>query len=203
MKIAIFGATGMVGSRLVDEAMARGHEVTAVTRNGRAIPGTTAVAMDFTDTPAVVELANASDVVIISIPPDRSRVEPIEVNLHAHQRLIDAVPSARIIVVGGAGSLKVGGTYLRDRLGFPEAAMRNSTWGISMLERYQASPPALDWLVVSPSPLIEPGQRTGHYVLGIDEPAGQRVSAENFAVGILDEIEDPDHHRMRITFADK
>ncbi|MDN5962858.1 MAG: NAD(P)H-binding protein, partial [Propionibacterium sp.] len=103
MKIAIFGATGMVGSRLVDEAMARGHEVTAVTRNGRAIPGTTAVAMDFTDTPAVEELANASDVVIISIPPDRSRVEPIEVNLHAHQRLIDAVPSARIIVVGGAG----------------------------------------------------------------------------------------------------
>ena len=72
-----------------------------------------------------------------------------------------------------------------------------------MLERYQASPPALDWLAVSPSPLIEPGQRTGHYVLGIDEPAGQRVSAENFAVGILDEIEDPDHHRMRITFADK
>lgn len=203
MKIAIFGATGMVGSRLVDEAMARGHEVTAVTRNGRAIPGTTAVAMDFTDTPAVEELANASDVVIISIPPDRSRVEPIEVNLHAHQRLIDAVPSARIIVVGGAGSLKVGGTYLRDRPGFPEAAMRNSTWGISMLERYQASPPALDWLVVSPSPLIEPDNAPGTMCWASMSPAGQRVSAENFAVGILDEIEDPDHHRMRITFADK
>lgn len=203
MKIAIFGATGMVGSRLVDEAMARGHEVTAVTRNGRAIPGTTAVAMDFTDTPAVEELANASDVVIISIPPDRSRVEPIEVNLHAHQRLIDAVPSARIIVVGGARTAE-GRRHLPARSSrLPGGGDAQFHVGISMLERYQASPPALDWLVVSPSPLIGPGQRTGHYVLGIDEAAGQRVSAENFAVGILDEIEDPDHHRMRITFADK
>lgn len=203
MKITVFGATGMIGSRLVDEALARDHEVTAVSRSGRAVEGTTAVAMDFADTPSVVGLANSSDVVVIAIPPDRSRQEPIEVNLHAHQRLIDSLPSARIIVVGGAGSLKIGGVYLRDRPGFPEAAMRNSTWSIAMLERYQASPAALDWLVVSPAPLIEPGERTGHYVLGIDEPAGQRISAENSAVGILDEIAGSDHHRMRITFADK
>lgn len=203
MKITIFGATGHVGSRITAEALRRGHQVTAVSHSGKTVPGTTPAQANFDDTPAVVELANDADVLVISIPPSRTTDESIEVNLNAHQRLIDAAPDTRIVVVGGAGSLLVDGVPLRDTPGFPEAYRREATWGIELLEHYRRVNDEVDWLVVSPSPEIGPGERTGNYVVGTDSPAGQQVSTEDFAVGIVDEIEKPAHHRMRITLADK
>ncbi|MDK9294803.1 NAD(P)H-binding protein [Propionibacterium freudenreichii] len=203
MRITIFGATGHVGSQITAEALRRGHQVTAVSHSGKTVADTTPAQANFDDTPAVVELANQADVTVISVPPSRTADEPIEVNLDAHQRLIDAAPDTRIVVVGGAGSLLVDGVPLRDTPGFPDAYRREATWGIELLKRYRQAPVGVDWLIVSPSPEIGPGERTGQYVVGTDSPVGDHITTQDFAVGILDEIEAPAHHRMRTTLADK
>jgi putative NADH-flavin reductase len=202
MKITVFGATGMVGSRIVAEALRRRHDVTAVTHTGTTMDGTNAAEANFTDTRTVSALANAADVTVIAIPPDRESDEPVAVNLDAHRRLLDAAPSTRLIVVGGAGSLLVDGTPLRDTPGFPEEFKREAGWGIELLNIYREAPAGIDWLLVSPSPMIAPGQATGKYLVGTDSPVGDAVSAENFAIGILDEIDKHAHRRMRITLAD-
>lgn len=202
MKIVVVGATGMVGSRIVAEALHRGHEVVAVTRKGTPVDGAAAAAADLTDTPAVLRSAEGADALVVAVPPSRTSPEPVEVNIEAHQRIIDARPRARVLVVGGAGSLLIDGTRFVDTPGFPEDYKREGGWGSDLLERYRAAGEALDWVFVSPSPVIEPGERSGHYTVGTDSPAGEHVSAENFAVGVLDELEKPAHRHERITFAD-
>ncbi|SER77746.1 hypothetical protein SAMN05443377_11037 [Propionibacterium cyclohexanicum] len=202
MKIVVVGATGMVGSRIVAEALHRGHEVVAVTRRGTAVDGATSAKAEFTDTPAILDLAKNADALVVAVPPSRTSPEPIEVNIEAHQRIIDAKPTTRVLVVGGAGSLLEDGVRLVDTPGFPEDYKREGIWGSDLLERYRAAGDSLDWVFVSPSPVIAPGERTGHYTLGTDSPAGEHVSAENFAVGVLDELEKPAHRHQRITFAD-
>lgn len=202
MKIVVVGATGMVGSRIVAEALHRGQDVVAVTRRGAQVDGTVTKAADLTDTPAILRLAEGADALVIAVPPSRTSPEPIEVSIEAHQRIIDAEPATRILVIGGAGSLLVDGTRLMDTPGFPDAYKREGEWGSELLERYRAAGDRLDWVFVSPSPVIEPGERSGHYTLGVDSPAGEHVSAENFAVGVLDELEKPTHRHERITFAD-
>ena len=105
MNIAIFGATGMIGSRLTAEAARRGHQVTAVSRSGTLPNGASkAIAVELNDTPKVVALIDSSDATVIAIPPDRhgGSHEPI---LQAHLDLIAARPSGRFLVVGGAGAL--------------------------------------------------------------------------------------------------
>lgn len=203
MKITVFGATGMVGSQIVAEALRRGHEVTAVSHSGKTVEGTTPAQAHFGDTPEVLKLANAADATIVAIPPSRTTDEPIEVNLDAHSRFMDGIPPTRVVVVGGAGSLFVDGMRLRDTPSFPEDYKREATWGIEVIERYKRAPSALDWLVVSPPPMIASGERTGDYVVGNDSPAGDHISSQDFAIGILDELETPKHHRQRITFAAK
>lgn len=202
MKIVVVGATGMVGSRIIAEALHRGHDVIAVTRKGTQVDGTVTEAADLTDTPTILRLVEGADALVIAVPPSRTSLEPVEVNIEAHQRIIDARPTTRVLVVGGAGSLLVGGTRLMDTPGFPDAFKREGGWGSDLLERYRAAGDSLDWVFVSPSPVIEPGERSGHYTLGADSPAGEHVGAENFAVGILDELEKPTHRNERITFAD-
>lgn len=202
MKIVVVGATGMVGSRIVTEALGRGHDVVAVTRQGTQVDGATNATADFTDTPTILGLAEDADALVVAVPPSRTSPEPIEVNIDAHQRLIDAPVKTRLVVVGGAGSLIVDGTPLVQTPGFPAVAKREGLWGLELLKHYRAAGDGLDWTFVSPSPIIEPGERTGHYTVGADSPAGAHISAEDFAVGILDELEKPVHRRARFTIAD-
>jgi putative NADH-flavin reductase len=121
MKITVFGATGMIGSRIVAEASRRGYEVAAVSRSGASPDGASkAVAMALNDTPNVVALIDSSDATVISVPPDRNggSHEPI---IQAHRDLIAARPSGRFLVVGGAGALEIDGVRLKDTPGFPDA----------------------------------------------------------------------------------
>jgi len=200
MKIVVYGATGMVGSEIAKTAVARGHEVTAVSRSGNDVLGATARAADITDTDTFLKLAASADAVVVAIPTGRTS-EPTELMVDAHRRIIAAMPAARLLVVGGAGSLTVGGGRLVDAPGFPDAYRPESTAFAAILEDYKASS-GLDWTYVSPSPVIAPGERTG-YVLGTDSPIGDSVTTSDFADAILDELETPAHKGRRFTAASK
>ena len=200
MKIVVYGATGMVGSEIAKTAVARGHEVTAVSRSGNDVLGATGRAADITDTDTFLKLAASADAVVVAIPTGRTS-EPTELMVDAHRRIIAAMPAARLLVVGGAGSLTVGGGRLVDAPGFPDAYRPESTAFAAILEDYKASS-GLDWTYVSPSPVIAPGERTG-YVLGTDSPIGDSVTTSDFADAILDELETPAHKGRRFTAASK
>jgi putative NADH-flavin reductase len=192
MKIALFGATGMVGSRIAAEATDRGHEVTALSRSTGA---------DMADAAAVREAASSHDVVVSATGPSRSG-EPHEPWLASVSTLIENAADARVLFVGGAGSLLTAdGTRLLDTDGFPEAYKAEATSGAAALDLFRAAPEAVDWTFVSPSPVIAPGERTGSYVTALDTPAGDFVSAEDYAAALVDEIEQPQHRRQRFTVA--
>ena len=200
MKIVVYGATGMVGSQVVEAAVARGHEVTAVSRKGAEIPGTTAVAADLADTSTVSKLAAGADAVVFAIPTDRTG-GPAQPTIDAHRAIIEARPDARLLVVGGAGSLQVDGRLLVDAPGFPDAYKPESLAFTQILADYRASD-GLDWTIVSPSPMIAPGERAG-YVLGTDSPVGESVTTTDFADAIVDELETPAYKGRRFTVASK
>lgn len=200
MKITVIGATGMVGSRIVAEAARRGHEVLAASRSGASTDGAAATkAIELGDTAAVASAMAASDATVISVPPDRGGGSH-EPTLKAHRDLIAAHPSGRLLVVGGAGSLEVGGVRLKDTPGFPSAYYNEADTFSTILDLYRNSRD-LDWTMLSPAPVIAPGERTGSYRVGTDHPIGDTVSAEDFAVAIVDELEHPKHAGTRFTVA--
>ena len=200
MKIVIYGATGMVGSQVAEVAIARGNEVTAVSRSGAEVAGATSVAADISDTDTFVALAADADAVVVAVPPDRTG-GPAEPMVEAHRRIIAARPDVRLLVVGGAGSLVVGDGHLLDVPGFPDAYKPEAKAFTTILDDYRASS-GFDWTLVSPSPVISPGERSG-FVLGTDSPVGDSVTTSDFADAIVDEIETPAYKGRRFTVASK
>jgi uncharacterized protein len=200
MKIAVFGATGMVGSQIVTEALSRGHEVTAISRSGNAVQGTTPLGADLANAETVASVAAAHDAVVLAAGPSRTGGD--------HQEWLDAMTSAmasvggtRTLVVGGAGTLTVDGVRLLDLPDFPAAYRPEALTAAIALEAIRALPAEANWTVLAPAPEIAPGERTGHYVSGGDSPAGSSISSQDFAVAALDELETPRHIRARFTVA--
>ncbi|TCC18076.1 NAD(P)-dependent oxidoreductase [Kribbella speibonae] len=199
MKIAVFGASGMVGSRVAAEAVGRGHEVAGVTRSGGELPdGVRAVQGSANDVAAAKELAADSDVLVAAIGPSRTGGDHQEY-LDAVDTLIAAVrgTATRLFVVGGAGSLVVDGNRVVDGPDFP-ADYKNESLTVSQaLENLRASD--VNWTMLSPAFVIAPGERTGTFRLGLDEPVGTNISAEDYAVALIDEAEKPAHIGRRFT----
>jgi putative NADH-flavin reductase len=201
MKVAVYGATGMIGSRLVAEALARGHEVTGVTRSGGELPeGARAVRGDAGDADLATRVAGEADVVVSAIGPSRTGGDRREF-LAQLRNLAETLGDARLIVVGGAGSLLVDGVRLVDQPGFPEVYRAEALIGAESLDYLRGLGGGIDWTYLSPAPLIQPGERTGAYQAGTDSPAGDSISAEDYAVALLDEIEKPAHRGRRFTVA--
>lgn len=192
MKVSVIGAAGMVGSEIVTEASNRGHNVEAYTRSGRA----STQALDFANTADVVDVINSSDATVITVAgrDDYSAV------VDAHQRLIAAAPSGRFLVVGGAGALQVGDGLLLDSPDFPVDYLPEAQAFAQVHTNYAAAE-GLNWTMIAPSPEIAPGTRTGEYTTGDDGLAGGFVSAQDFAVAALDEIENPAHQGRRFSVA--
>lgn len=202
MKINVIGATGMVGTQAVAEAAARGHEVVAYSRSGNAVEGAAqAAALDMADTARIVEAVNGADVTIIAVSAGRGGQDPQPV-IDAYRALIAAQPAARIIAVGGAGSLNAdeAGTLIKDTPSFPADYYPEANAFATILQEFRNSHD-VDWTVVAPSPEIAPGKRTGEYVIADDVPAGEGVSVEDFAVALIDEAENPTHRQARFTVA--
>lgn len=192
MKIALFGATGMVGSRIAAEATSRGHQVTALSRSTGG---------DLSDADAVRRAAAAHDVVVSATGPSRTG-DAHQPWLDAVSTLIDNAGDTRVLFVGGAGSLLTpDGTRLLDTDGFPDDYKAEATSGAAALDLFRAAPASVDWTFLSPAPVIAPGARTGSYATALDTPAGDFISAEDYAVAMVDEIEEPQHRRQRFTAA--
>jgi putative NADH-flavin reductase len=201
MRIAVYGASGMVGSRVAAEAVRRGHEVTGVTRSGGALPdGVKAVNGDAGDVATAKAVAAEADAVVSAIGPSRTGADH-QLYLDALQVLAENAAEARLLVIGGAGSLLVDGVRLVDTPGFPELYKPEALTAARALEQVRGLGDDVDWTFMSPAPVIEPGERTGSYRRGVDSPAGESISAEDFAVALLDELETPAHRRRRFTVA--
>jgi putative NADH-flavin reductase len=203
MKIAVYGATGNIGSRLVDEAVGRGHQVTALSRRGGAGPApATWRAGDADDAQGVVAVAADHDVVVSALGPSRRPGEDPGGFPAVVRGLADAVGSTRLVVVGGAGSLLAApGTRLVDLPEFPAEYKAESLAQADALEVLRGTRAGLNWTYLSPAPEIGPGERTGSYTVGGDEPVGSSISYEDFAVALVDELEQPKHQRVRFTVA--
>ncbi|WP_280500923.1 NAD(P)-dependent oxidoreductase [Nocardia farcinica] len=196
MKIAVFGATGMVGSAIVDEGRTRGHEVRTVSSR----PGAADVTADLTRFEDVAGLAEEVDAIVVSVPPPRTG-ESHEPWVAAHERLARTPLPTRLVLVGGAGSTLVEGTPLLQTPDFPADYLPEATSAARVLELFRAADAGVDWTILSPAPVIAPGERTGNYRLGGDELVGERVSTQDYAVALWDELEQPKHRRTRFTVA--
>ena len=201
MKIAVYGATGMVGSRVVAEALERGHEVVGITRSGGELPaGVEAVQGSAGDPKVTAKVAAEADVVLSAIGPSRTGGDRREY-LADLANLVATLDGKRILVIGGAGSLLVGDQRLVDTPEFPEIYKPEALIAAEALEYFRGLGDDVDWTFISPAPVIAPGERTGVFKLGLDSPTGDTVSAEDFAVALIDEIEKPAHPRRRFTLA--
>lgn len=212
MRIAVFGATGQVGSRVVREALARGHQVTAVVRDA-----TRATCLSEAAQVVVGDASRVDDVVRVGLehdllvgatrPPPGSEGDLVE----CAQCLLNGVGlvGSRLLLVGGAASLAVpgneGGTVLDDR-SLVQDAWRPLAMACAEQLEVCRSEMIADWTYLSPPAWIAPGERTGAYRLGRDElvvdaQGESRISFEDFAVALLDEAEQPRHSQTRFTVA--
>ena len=201
MKIAVYGATGMIGSRIVAEALGRGHEVIGITRSGGDLPaGVEAVQGNAGDAELTARIATDADVVLSAIGPSRTGGDRREY-LADLANLVATLDGKRILVIGGAGSLLIGDQRLVDTPEFPDIYKAEALVAAEALDYFRALGDDVNWTFISPAPVIAPGERTGIFTLGTDSPAGDSVSAEDFAVALIDEIEKPAHIRQRFTLA--
>jgi putative NADH-flavin reductase len=200
MKILVFGATGMIGQRIVAELTGRGHEVTGVSRSGGPVKG------DVRDT---ATLAKGHDAIVLAISPPRDGSDPEGPFLEANRAVIDGAREAgarRLIAVGGAGSLKTpSGDDLVDTPGFPDIYKKEALAARKALGLYREVDD-LDWTYISPAAEIAPGERTGVYRIGredllADADGRSFITAEDYAVAVADELERGAHPRTRITVA--
>jgi uncharacterized protein len=213
LRITVFGAAGSVGSRVVAEGLARGHDVTAVVRDparfGELPAAAEARTGDATNVADVAELAAGHDVVIAATrPPSGSETELVA----AAEALLAGLAgsSVRLLVVGGAASLRVpganGSSVLDDPSLVPAEWRTSALASAAQLEAFRGAETAVDWAYLSPAAHLAPGRRTGAYRLGgdellVDAEGDSRISVEDLAVALLDEAERPRHHRTRFTVA--
>ncbi len=199
MKVALIGASGQAGSRILKELSDRGHTVTAIARNPEkiaALHGVTATKGDVFDTDGLAALIKGHDAVISSVHFLASDAD----------KLIAAVRAAgvkRYLVVGGAGSLEVApGKRLVDTPEFPAIYKAEAQKGADFLDTLKAIDD-LDWTFLSPSALFVAGERTGQFRLGKDSllasEKGSSISFEDYAIVMTNEIEAPKHIRQRFT----
>ncbi len=210
MKIALIGATGFVGSAVLKELLARGHEVRALAREpGKlaAQPGLQTVRADVTDAAAVTEAVRGVDAVISAYNPGWGHADLHDEFLRGADAItagVKAAGVARLLVVGGAGSLYIApGVQLVDTPEFPAEWKAGALAAREALNRLKTST-GLDWTFLSPAMHLEPGERTGVYRLGRDEPvfdaAGQsRITVADLAAALVAEAEQPQFLRQRFT----
>lgn len=200
MKIAVYGATGMVGRQVVAESLGRGHEVTAISRSLAKVPGARDLRADLADAKTFTEVAKDHDVVVLATGPSRTGGNHDEW-LTAMSAAYANASGTRLLVVGGAGALEVDGVRLVDTAEFPEAYKAEALTLAAAYDAIKKAPADLDWTMLAAAPMIQPGERTGQYVTALDSPAGSSISTQDYAVAMLDEIERPAHRRARFTAA--
>ncbi len=211
LKIIVYGATGRVGSRVIDEALNRGHRVTAVSRDPSRITRVherlSAVKGNVLDADSVTSLVAGQDIVVVAVrgslddsedPAKTVHRVAVEVIVNVLRDLGDTAP--RLIFVGGAGSLEVkpGVTYWESlgsfsRAFIPDFVLQEIEGHILVLE-YLRRVDDVRWTYLSPPKNFDPGERTGNYRIGgdtmlQDDKGKSEISMEDYAVALIDEAE--------------
>ncbi len=210
MKIALIGATGFVGSAILKEALDRGHEVAAIVRNPDKLTPQAKLHPkkgDVYNEDEVLRLVTGHDAVISAFNPGWSNPDIYNQQVKGARSIINGVKKAgvkRLLFVGGAGSLEVKpGVQSVDLPGFP-AEYKQGALATREALNLLGKEPSLDWSFLSPSADLFPGQRTGKFRLGTDQlladaKGESRVSVEDYAMAMIDEVERPKHIRRRFT----
>jgi putative NADH-flavin reductase len=210
MHIALYGATGKAGSRILTELLSRDHQVTAIVRNPASLapqPNLTVKQGDADSAPAIAAAIKGTDAVVSAYAPPPDSTDKL---LAVTQNFIDAVKQTstsgkvpRFLFVGGAASLEVapGVTVLAS--GHLPAEWRPIAQSHSdALDLIKKSD--INWTSFSPAGVLEPGERTGKFRLGkdtliTDDQQNSRISMEDYAIALVDELETPRHERQRFT----
>lgn len=215
--VVLIGATGFVGSALLNELLNRGHKVTAIVRDAQKVKvqneNLTYVEADATDPAQLAAIAKGMDAVISAYNPGWANPRLYEETLENYPKIVDGTKQAgvkRLLIVGGAGTLFVApGVRLIDTGTLP------AEWipGVKSLGEFYLNTlmkeQDIDWIFFSPAGNLgnlQPGTRTGKYRLGkddmlFDEKGESFISVEDYAVAMVDELEQENHHKERFTAA--
>lgn len=209
MNIVLIGAGGFIGSAVLTEALARGHHVTAlVTRPEKLQPHErlSALAADVMDLQKLTSQLAGADAVISAFS-GHAQADVLDYFVAGTRNIVTAAKearAARLLVVGGAGSLEVApGLQLIDTPAFPEQYKATAEGARRALELLRKET-SLNWTMLSPSAVIAPGARSGVFRTGLDQlltgaDGSSQISVEDFALALVDELEKPAHPRQRFT----
>ena len=209
MNIVLIGASGFIGSALRKEALARGHQVTALVSNPAKLEPASSLTVqrvDALDPAALAEHLSGRDAVISAFS-GHAQQDVRGYYLQGIRSIVAATkrfPTLRLLLVGGAGSLQTApGKQLVDDPAFPAAWKASAEGARDALSLLRAEP-ELDWTMLSPSALVAPGRRTGKFRLGGDQllvgaNGKSEISVDDYAVAMIDELERPQHRRQRFT----
>lgn len=212
MNIALIGATGFVGSAVLDELLQRGHRVTALARHPAKLAarqGLAVLTADAQDAAQVAQAVAGCDAVVSAYNPGWTVPDIHDQFLRGTRAIYAGVRASgvrRLLVVGGAGSLFVApGVQLVDTPEFPaeyKAGALAAREALNLIRQENT----LDWTFLSPPILLAPGERSGQYRVGAEAPLmnGEQpggISVKDLAVAIVDELEVPRHVQQRFTVA--
>ncbi|MDR1562849.1 MAG: NAD(P)-dependent oxidoreductase [Dysgonamonadaceae bacterium] len=211
-KIVLIGASGFVGSAILNEALNRGITVTAIVRNPEGIkisnPDVTIAKADVSDADTVAEICKGADTVISAYNPGWTNPDIYDLTLKVYPQILTGVKKAgvkRLLIVGGAGTLFVApGLRVVDSGAIPDEIMG----GVKSLGEFYLNTlmneKNIDWVFFSPAGSLEPGERTANYRLGkddliVNEKGESKISVQDYAKAMVDELENPQHHQERFT----
>lgn len=214
-KVVLIGASGFVGNAILNELLERGHEVTAVVRHPEKVkaenPRLSVVGMDVEDSARLTDACKGHDAVISAYNPGWGNPDMYEDTLRVYPKILNAVKASgtgRLLIVGGAGSLFVKpGVRLVDTGTLPEAWLPSVKSMAKFYLETLVHEQDLDWVFFSPAANLgnlQPGVRTGKFRLGkddliVDEKGDSFISVEDYAMAMVDELEQKNHHKERFT----
>jgi putative NADH-flavin reductase len=214
MKAAIIGATGFVGTAVLNELIHKGHQVTAIARNPEKLDsqsGLTIIKADATDVDALAEAAQGNEVVISAYNAGWANPNLYEDFLKGSKAIQEGVKKSgvrRLFVIGGAGSLFIDGKQLVDSPDFPSEYKAGATAARDYLNLLKTET-ELDWVFLSPAIEMHPGtsgNRKGIYRTGTENPVFDQngrsiISVEDLAMAVVEQIEKAEYSRQRFTVA--
>lgn len=211
-KVVLIGGSGFAGSAILKELLKRGHEVTAIARHPEKITvkdqHLNIVKGDVADTELLVSICKGKDAVISAYNPGWNNPHMYEDTLKNYPLILKAAKLAgvkRLLCVGGAGTLFCApGVRVIDSGVIPEAIMG----GVKSLGEFYLNTlmneKDIDWVFFSPAGVLEPGEATGHFRLGkdnllVDANGKSHITVGDYAVAMVDELEQEKHHQERFT----
>ena len=210
--VVLIGASGFVGTAILNELLNRGHKVTAIVRDPAKVtasnPNLKVIQADVTDTDVLIEASKGKDAVISAYNPGWKNPNIYEETLKNYPLIVDSVKKAgveRLLIVGGAGTLFYApGKMVMDADDVPAKLLP----GIKSLGEFYLNTLRkendIDWIFLSPAANMTPGERTGKFRIGkddlvIDVNGDSNISVEDYAVAMVDELEQKKYHKERFT----